>query len=343
MINKIPIKLIKMAGICLGLFLQTFAYATGSEDPKSIFDVMNHEEVLDITIETDLDSIRARRKTKEEELATILSFRDEEGKLQEWEAQLSLRGKFRRMNCDVPPLKVDFKKSDLEEAGLQPYDDFEIVTQCVEEDAIARELLLKEYLAYRLYNEITDYSYRVQLVRITFKNPETGAEVQQWGFLIEDTAQLSARLQVEEVERMGLPVDSFHQDHLKVMTVFQHMIGNADWDLTKARNVKFFRKKEGRLIPIAYDFDFSGLVDAPYAYRPNDTLRFAKPSTYIEPLQAGSELEPTLRYYQSKRKSILTLVRKLKLLPYNERKTIIDYLEAFFKTDALIAEKGPGI
>jgi hypothetical protein len=328
--NKVINKLIKLAGVYFLVFLHPLVYAaTGPGITKSIFDLMSYQEVLDMTIETDLDSIRAKRRTMKD-LETVISFRDAQGNLQRWEADLSIRGKFRRVHCYVPPLKLDFKKSQLAEAGLNDYDDLDIVAHCLEDDMLAKELVIKEYLAYKLYNRITDYSYRVQLVRITYRNPESGKEAQQWGFLIEDTAQLSARIGAEKVERIGLPVEAFHQEYLKIIAVFQHMIGNADWDLKIARNVKFFQK-DGKIIPIVYDFDFSGLVDAPYAtFRPNDTLRFVFPNIYLGLPAAETNLKPTLQYFRSKRKSLLSIVRKLKILSSDHRKTAIGYLKAFF-------------
>lgn len=334
MINKPTISIL---AICLALIFHHKSLATEMDTSRSIFDVMNYQEVVDITIETDLDSIRARRRSKEE-LKTILSFQDAQGNLQRWEAKLSIRGKFRRVNCDVPPLRIDLKKSHLREAGLQEYDDFEIVTHCLDDDFLAGELLLKEYLTYRLYNEITPFSYQTQLARITYKNPATGEEVQQWGIIIEDTAQLSDRIAAEEVEGVGFPIDTFNQSHLEVMALFQYMIGNTDWDLETSRNLKFFLKND-KLIPIPYDFDFSDLVDAPYARRPNDSMRYDDPGRYLGPVEIVPEIVPTLRFYQSQRKAILKKVKKLKLLSFQSRKNTSNYLEEFFDISAWVREK----
>ena len=151
---------------------------------KSIFDLMNYQEVLDLTLEADLATFRTDRKNTSSHPAKV-SFRDSSGELQEWDLKVKLRGAFRRMKCtDVPPLKLNFKKSELEKAGLAKFDDLKLVPQCFTGQAAAKESLLKEYLAYKLYNEMSDYSYRVQLVRITYVDVSTGQKDKQWAFLI---------------------------------------------------------------------------------------------------------------------------------------------------------------
>ena len=46
---------------------------------------------------------------------------------------------------------------------------------------------------------------------------------------------------------------------------FQYMIANTDFSTQFLHNIKAIQTKNGRFIPIAYDFDMSGVVNAPYA------------------------------------------------------------------------------
>jgi len=333
-INNFP--LIAMMFVIASL-LTVSASAGVRDDAKSIFDVMSYQEVLDITIEIDLDSVRANRRNARE-FETILSFQDETGAWQAWPIDLSLRGRFRRSKCDVPPLKVDMKKSLLKERGLAPFDDFDLVTQCVVDKELAKELLLKEYLAYRLFNELSPYSYRVQMVRVTYRNPATGMEERQWGIIIEDTAQLEARIGAEKIDSLGLEAAALHQEQLKRVAVFQNMIGNADWSIPTSRNIKFFRKGD-QLIPIPYDFDFSGLVDAPYARALTNNesiLRFIKPDLFFGELSLDLDFKPTIEYFESKRSDLLSRVRKLKPLPSSTRRELKKYLKTFFENYAAV-------
>ena len=323
------------------LFFYTLGYASAdpAENPKSIFEMMEVDKVLELRIDADLDSIIAQRRSAEG-LVTSVSFKGKNGKLQEWEAKLSARGKFRRVHCEVPPLKLDFKKGDLREQGLAEFDDFKLVTHCVPDPTEAKELVLREYLIYKLYNELTDYSFRVQLTRITYRNPYTGKEDEQWGFLIEDTAELSARIGMEEVESFSFPIDSFHREHLQKLTVFQKMIGNPDWGINPTKNVKYFRK-DGKLIPIAYDFDFAALVDASYA---RATVKLQQMQgvrnqyVILEPHVFGEDIHPTLEYFQSKQEDLVATVQKVKNLSSRKRKEVIQFLDRNLENSKLLAK-----
>ena len=47
--------------------------------------------------------------------------------------------------------------------------------------------------------------------------------------------------------------------------VFQYMIGNTDFSINGLHNVELLFKQDGTVLPIAYDFDFAGAVNARYA------------------------------------------------------------------------------
>jgi hypothetical protein len=47
--------------------------------------------------------------------------------------------------------------------------------------------------------------------------------------------------------------------------VFQYFIGNTDFSVAGLHNVELFFNVQGDVMPIAYDFDFSGAVNARYA------------------------------------------------------------------------------
>jgi hypothetical protein len=50
------------------------------------------------------------------------------------------------------------------------------------------------------------------------------------------------------------------------MALFQYMIGNTDWEIVSCRNIMLLQPADSsKIIPVPYDFDFSGLVSAPYA------------------------------------------------------------------------------
>ncbi|MEM1318627.1 MAG: hypothetical protein AAGG75_00155 [Bacteroidota bacterium] len=324
------------------LFVGTLTATTTSTQP-SIFDLMHHQEVLEVTLETDIELLKSDRAL-EQSLPARLSFVDATGKEQYWRLKVEQRGRFRRMTCsDVPPLKLKFKKADLHIAGLAKFNDMKLVTQCVKDKAEAQILLKKEFLGYKLYNELSPNSFRVQLLRITYKDTNTKKKRKQWAFLIEDTAQLRARMGAEKCEGCyNLSPDRFDADELQQLALFQYMIGNADWSLKHLRNVKLMRK-EGRIIVVPYDFDFSGLVAAPYAIpSPDLGQRSIRQRLYLGFEEDPKELEAGLSVLKGKKKQLLDLLKSQRYLSIVHRREVKDYLKEFFDGTTIEWPMGQG-
>lgn len=297
---------------------------------SSIFDIMHHQEVLDITIEADLDSLKNSRRTDDYQKA-YLTFKNKNKQQEGWKMKLRTRGKFRRQVCTMPPLKMKFKKAELALAGLNEYNDMKLVTHCVESKEEAKALLMKEYLTYQMYGELSEYSYRTQLVRITYLDIKSGKKQKNWGFLIEDTAQLANRIEAEKCDCWGNTPKEFHHGSAELVALFQYMIGNEDFKIESMKNVKVFRK-DGQLIPVPYDFDFSGLVDASYAIPNIDyELQAVTDRIYLGSPESLLELHSMQSLFYAKEKEIKTVVTKFKKLDTNTKIAMVNYLDEFFE------------
>ncbi|MBI1227505.1 MAG: hypothetical protein GC192_19895 [Bacteroidetes bacterium] len=300
---------------------------------QSLFMVMNNnQQMLEMTIVTELDSLLQKRKNVEYQAADF-SFVDEKGILHNFQANIKPRGKFRRMTCDFPPLKLKFSKKELEAAGLNEMNELKLVTHCVDDKDVSKGLVLREYLAYKLYNEMTPHSLRVQLARITYidkNNPDT--RISRLGFVIEDEEELSWRTNSDIVKTMGTKPIDLSPSHEKIASVFQYMIGNTDWSIEMLRNVELLHRKDGSLVPVPYDFDFSGVVGAPYA-RPNVDVgqRRVGERVFMGAAKSSSELYATLSYFRSKKSKLLDIVNDFSLLDNNDRLAIKEYIEGFYE------------
>jgi len=315
-------------------------FASNSQHPASIFDEMNYKEVLEIELEISMDNLLSNRRA-ENDYGAKLNFTDKKGKLQSWNTKVSLRGKFRRMKCaEMPPLKLKFKKNDLSAAGLSTSNDLKMVTQCVEDEKEAKELLLKEYIAYKLYNEITDYSFRVQLVKVSYKDAVSGNIKNQWAFLIEDTAQMRERLAAEKLgKREKLNLESINTEIEKTAAIFQYLIGNHDWGIPNRKNVKII-KKGTEYYSIPYDFDFSGIVCAPYA-KANTNLGITTrhDRVYLGLDQNLDNLAETLEVFKSKKSALIKTIKNFKELNFAARKDMISYVKSFYENANAINTK----
>jgi len=152
------------------------------------------------------------------------------------------------------------------EEGFLPYKSLKLVSHCAE-DEMAEQNLLKEYLAYKIYNEITDRSFRVQLLKINYVNSEDGSDYgQKYAFLIESTKELGARLEAEKIEQFSISIKDVQSQYAQELALFQYLIGNTDWQIPFMHNVKIFKSTDQpNPVVVPYDFDCSGFVNTDYA------------------------------------------------------------------------------
>lgn len=305
----------------------------GKNEQQSIFDMMYYKEVLDVTLEADINYLKNNRRDEALHKAR-LSFRDVKGQKQAWDIKVKLRGAFRRIHCEeMPPLKLNFKKSELRAAGLADFDDLKLVPYCVENEELAQDILFREYLIYKMFNAVSDYSFRVQLLRISYKDSSTGAFYQQWAFLIEDTAQLKERTgmkQVDETKVFNLPPERFDREYLKTVSVFQYMVGNFDWSIANAKNLKFL-EKNGKIFAVPYDFDFTGLVNAPYlAIDSGYGIKSRHQRIYLGFPEDVPDLHSATHSVAGKRLLLENIIKNFKPLNLVSRKDILAYLAAYF-------------
>ncbi len=304
----------------------------GKTMSPSIFDVLITDEITSVTISLDLKTILSKPKN-EQKYPAIFSYKDSVGNINRWDINLKLRGKFRRMNCEeLPPLKLYFDKDVLKTKKLSKYNDLKLVNYCHEEEILAKELIIKEFLAYKMYNQLTSESYRVHLLDITYKDIFSSKIIKQWGFVIEDTAQLRNRIGAQKIKEKILITDTvFNNAQIQLVALFQFMIGNSDWHLTYSHNVKLM-KKGTKLIAIPFDFDFSGLVNAPYAIpNPNYDIKTLKDRVYLGFEQDIKYLDATYKIFLKNRDQLFELIKKNKHLTRSTKRKSMHYLKSFYK------------
>ena len=314
-----------------------FAHSTNSfageltKNVTSIFDEISHQELVEIDLHLDMGKMMADRKSMEK-FPAIFSFKNKEGITQDWNIKVHLRGHFRRLKCEnMPPLKLNFKKSDLKEAGFSDFDDLKLVTHCMNDPEMAKKLLVREYLAYKMYNVITTQSYRVQFVKINYRDTKSENVTTQFGILIEDTAQLRNRMQATKEENAyNFPRERFNIQQVKVVSVFNYMIGNSDWSISAARNVKIL-SKNGKNLLVPYDFDFSGVVDAPYAVlKKEHGISSTKDRVFLGFDEDYNDLSSTVKYFQKKKPQILQVIRDCNLIGKKDKRILLKYINSFF-------------
>ena len=135
--------------------------------------------------------------------------------------------------------------------------------------------LLLEYSAYRLYNQLTPASHRVRLATIDYVGSDNRPLTTRIGFFLEDIDDVAARNGMRRAatgERIGS--SQLSSADAARLAMFEYMISNLDWSMRAGppgdrccHNSRLLGRAGAaiNLFPVPYDFDFSGLVSAPYA------------------------------------------------------------------------------
>lgn len=316
---------------CSLLFLALFGlpFGFGQSLPskkESLFERLTREESAKITLETDVTTLLENRKTNSYFPATLTT---EDGVVRKLE--IKPRGKFRRKKCEFPPLKLKFSKKSLVAEGLDTLNEIKLAVPCFDNDE-GDELLLKEYLIYRMYEKLTPISLRARLVKITLKDTHVEKSKSTfYAMLIEDEEEVAARLGTVEVEQYGIEPDSLQANQAALTVMFEYMIGNTDWEITMMRNVRLLRSKQGgKVMTVPYDFDFSGFVSAPYASPSSESgLKTVRDRFLMSSGLRTESLKRAMQNLKSHKKELYDVCHH-KLLSRQTQAEILEYLETFF-------------
>ncbi len=254
-----------------------------------------------------------------------------------------VRGNSRLQYCRFPPLRLDFDRSETGQTAFAGQDVLKLVTHCVS-SSTGEKNLLEEYVAYRIFNLLSDFSYRVRLLRMHYVDTDDridrGAR-NRYAFVIESTDQLAARLDAAPLQRTAVPKKKLDAEQAARVYVFQYLVGNTDWSLVSARdeqecchNGRLVERNE-RIFYVPYDFDQSGIVNARYA-KPHPVVRLpnVRARRYRGYCTDSDDLRDALTYVNLRRDEIIELVRNTPGLKERDAERTVDYLMSYFDKSA---------
>ena len=323
-------RLMRGAGMALALALG--AGALGAQE--GAVPLFESHEPLELTLAADFDALKGDRDQESPERPALATLGGaHEGS---FEVQLRTRGRYRldRANCSFPPLRINFKKKQVRGTVFDGQDKVKIVGTCRPNRDSFEQLVLNEYLAYRAYEMVTPSAFRVRLARITYVDTSGENDTfTRFAFFIEDDDMLAARVGAEKFdlpEGTNLPPGAMDGPSATTMAVFHYMIGNTDWSDVAGHNTEIL-DLGGIALPVPFDFDFAGIVDAPYAI-PDPSLHLDDVQERLYRGWCWSGLQPqlVLERFRSAEDDIMSLYRDFPYLEDGERNRALDYLGAFF-------------
>lgn len=243
------------------LSLLLFVESSYSQNPVDLFD---NQDPLDLKLSFDFKEVK-KSKEKSSSFPTMLSYQDGEI-LDSLEVEVRARGNFRRQKCHFPPLKLRIKKKNRLGGIFEDHKNLKLVLPCSFSE-IHDQLVLKEFLAYKLYEVINPYFFQTRLVNLelTDLSGRTTKTYQVKGILIEDDKQVADRFDAKLVKDLQLSPFRLYDSVGIKHDFFQMMIANTDWSTVAQHNIVMMLVNQYQYVPLPYDFDMAGLVNAPYA------------------------------------------------------------------------------
>ena len=275
------------------------------------------------------------------------TYYDEHGETQRLEVSIRTRGHFRREVCEMPPLQLNFKKSQVKGTLFAGQNKLKLVAPCREGKRYQQYVIL-EYLAYKIYQIITDQGFTVRLVRLSYVDRDENLDPwTDFAFVIEDDKDMARRLDLDRVNVESVLYSQLNHPRLAVLQLFQFMIGNNDYSVIKpsgnddcCHNMELLGVEDETdpvmpdesIIPVPFDFDFSGLVNATYAAPPSVIpIRDVRFRYFYGLCVPRPILNEAIAELQSKREEILALIAGTEQLEDSLREKNVSYIEDFFE------------
>jgi len=271
-------------------------------------------EPLALTLTADFGAVAKQRGPQQKGQPGVLSYVTATGDSVRLDVQLRTRGHFRLKICQYPPLKVVFDKAQAAHTIFaHTGSSLKLTVQCRGGRTYAN-YLLEESLIYRVYNLLTERSFRARLARVTYADAKDKHPPEmRYAFFVEDDDRMARRNKAPEVlEQKGMSQNDVDPEQMGLLAVFQYMIGNTDWAVSALHNIVLIRDSTGVVYPVPYDFDWSGVIMPPYA-QPDPSLGIAtvRQRTFRAGCRTPEELAAVFARFNAQKEAIYALYRGL--------------------------------
>jgi hypothetical protein len=310
------------------------AQPSPADSSKRSFRLFENENLLEINLRFDLTSY-FRTKPKENYLDANITFNPGKTDSVSQDIRLRTRGVFRNQYCMFAPIELNFKKAKFGYSDLDKISKLKLVPQC-SSGKDKEDYVLREYIAYKLFNVLTDTSFRVRLLKVTYIDSEKKKKpVVQYGFFIEPADMVTSRKNCIRVRTKALNQKSIVPKIMDRLAIFNFMIGNYDWSIPGQHNVMVMKtlnfEPSGLGIAIPYDFDWTGLVNASYAVpAENVGTENVRERIFEGVCRSKEEYQKDLDIFSGKKEEFYKVIDDFPYINKQAKKDITDYLNGFF-------------
>src|SRR5438105_14545299 len=214
---------------------------SSSVNPKRIA-FWDDQSVLRFTLRADFGQFRhdARRDDAPYRWARISYEAD--GKTVVVPVKMKPRGIWRRKNCDMPPIRLNFSKDSAKHSVFAHQARLKLVVACKDGDDY-EQYVLREFQLYRVQNLLTPLSFRARLAHVIYIDSKKGDTLQnRYAFFGEEPEDAAKRMGGKPLAIKNAKGDDMDEEARAMFGVFQYFIGNTDFSVTQLHNVLLLRK-----------------------------------------------------------------------------------------------------
>lgn len=295
--------------------------------------LFNSTEPLEFTLTLNVKQIKKDRGDEPPSRPATFALKDTSGKPVDMPIHVRTRGIWRKKNCDIPPLRIDFTKDKVKGTVFAGQNHVKLAIPCRFNDRY-EQLTLAEFNLNRAYTVLTPLSHRVRLARLTLVDSASGKpEFTRWSFVMEDESEVAGRNHGRVYDVKGATSSDLDPSTAAIAGLFQYMIGNTDYSVQALHNVELMAR-DTSVYPIIFDFDFAGAVNAPYAvvdYRLS--IKRVTDRLFRGPCAPASYYPAAIAHFKAKRDSITALYSDAlgKLMDPGKVKETLEYFDDFYK------------
>lgn len=228
-------------------------------------------EPVKFTLTADIRLLRSDTADEAPSRDGTVSFRDPGGKTVSVPVRVKTHGRWRLTHCEFPPLSITFPTELTVGTPFEGLPKARLTSYCKDHPAY-EQYVLQELQLYRVYQLLTPYGHTPRAVHVTYTDAQSGrTRTTRYGFFIDDREAVASRMNAALLKAKGALGTDLEPRHRTLMGVFEYMIGNTDFLVSELHNAFLLATAQGEMVPVPYDFDYSGAVNTPYA-TPNPVL-----------------------------------------------------------------------
>ena len=300
-------------------------------EPPPIF---QEEKPVEVALYAPFSQLRKDRQVETQYRPGYILYKGDSGDVRV-PVRVRTRGIWRKKNCEIPPLLVNFTKDSTKKTLFARNDRLRLTLHCRDNDDY-EQYVLQEYNIYRVQRLLTPYSYDVRLARITYIDSDKKDTITtRWGFFQEQDDVFAERMGAQLVTTQGAGPSDLDPYEGAFFGVWQYFVANSDFSIRALHNVVLLFKNDNH-VPVARDFDLSGAVNARYA-TPSPLLKIR---TVTQRVMRGycstpEQYEKVFALFKEKKEAVYGLYKDSLMAPILKPGVVnntLKYFDEFYET-----------